>query len=361
MRKAATMSDDRSELIRQSFLRQAKACEDLGSPFTARLCTLAAERLRADTPVGAKILGWPGNPHGTGDALALRFAGTLHALVRSGQDPALSAVYPPHAVDDDTLWAAIEAAMRRDKAFMLERLKSAPQTNEVRRSSALLPGFLTIAALTGKPLVLSEVGASAGLNLQWDRYSYRLADFSWGGASPVDLAPRWEGPPPPSAQIEVTERAGCDLNPLDPASKDARLRLFSYIWADQQDRLERTAAALEMATASGLNVEKADAIDWLRHRLATPRHGMTHVIYHTIAWQYLPPALKAEGEALIADAGGRATLNAPLARLQLEADGKPEGAAILLTLWPTGETREIGRADFHGRWVKWAGWEVSSA
>ncbi len=351
------MSEDRSDLIRQSFLRQAKACADLGSPFTARICTLAAERLTGDSSVGALILSWPGNPDGTGDALALRLAGTLHALVRSGQDPTLADVYPPHIANDDTLWAAIQAAMRRDEAFILERLKSAPQTNEVRRSSALLPGFLTIAALTGKPLVLSEVGASAGLNLQWDRYSYRLGDFSWGKASTVELTPRWEGPPPPQAPIEITERAGCDLNPLDPSSEDDRLRLFSYIWADQQDRLDRTAAALAMATESGLKVEKADAIDWLRKRLATPCPGMAHLIYHTIAWQYLPPALKAEGEALIAEAGARATEAAPLARLQLEADGKPEGAAILLTLWPTGETREVGRADFHGRWVKWLGWE----
>lgn len=354
------MTGDRSEIIRQSFVRQAKACADLGSPFTARLCTLAAERLTDDTKVGATVLGWPSNPDGTGDALALRLAGTLHALVRSGQDPALAAVYPPHAVDDDTLWAAIKAAMRRDEAFMLERLKSAPQTNEVRRSSALLPGFLTIAAQTGKPLILSEVGASAGLNLQWDRYRYQLGDFQWGEASAVELAPRWEGPTPPQAKIEIIERAGCDLNPLGPASEDDRLRLFSYIWADQQDRLDRTAAALEMATDSGLKVEKADAIDWLRKRLATPRPGMAHVIYHTIAWQYLPSALKAEGEALIADAGSRATEAAPLARLQLEADGKPDGAAILLTLWPTGKTREIGRADFHGRWVKWVGWEGSA-
>lgn len=345
--------------IRQSFHRQAKGCTDLGSPFTARLCTLAAERLTEENAVGRMILNWPGNGDGAGgDALALRLAGTLHALVRSGRDTALAAVYPPHAVDDDTLWAAIEAAMLRDEAFMLERLKSAPQTNEVRRSSALLPGFLTIAAQTGKPLILSEVGASAGLNLQWDRYQYRLGDVTWGPASTVELSPRWEGAPPPEADIEIAERAGCDLNPLDPSSDDDRLRLFSYIWADQQDRLDRTAAALAMATESGLKVEKADAIDWLRERLATPRPGMTHVVYHTIAWQYLPASLKAEGETLIAQAGAKATEEAPLARLQVEADGKPDGAAILLTLWPTGETREVGRADFHGRWVKWVGWDA---
>jgi hypothetical protein len=121
------MTDDRSELIRESFRRQAKACADLGSPFTARLCTLAAERLTAEKPVGAMILGWPGNPDGTGDALALRLAGTLHALVRYGQDPALSAVYPPNAVDDNKLWAAVEVALRSDEAFILERLQSAPR------------------------------------------------------------------------------------------------------------------------------------------------------------------------------------------------------------------------------------------
>ncbi|EHS53705.1 protein of unknown function UCP012608 [Rhizobium sp. PDO1-076] len=350
------MPNERAETIRQSFRRQAKACTDLGSPFTARLCLLAAERLTDETPVGATILGWSGNPDGTHDALALRLAGTLHALVRSGQNPELAAVYPPHAAEDEMLWAAIETALKHNEDFILERLKSAPQTNEVRRSSALLPGFLTIARMTGKPLRLSEIGASAGLNLHWDRYAYTLGEVEWGGPSTVVLQPAWQGPSPPSAPIEIIDRAGCDLNPLDPTSEADRLLLFSYIWADQEDRLQRTAAALSIAAETRIKVEKADAIDWLRTCLSQPHPGITHVIYHTIAWQYLPADLKAEGETLIAEAGSRATSDAPLARLQLEADGKPEGAAILLTLWPSGETREIGRADFHGRWVKWVGW-----
>lgn len=57
----------------------------------------------------------------------------------------------------------------------------------------LLPGFLSIAERTGKPLVLSEVGASAGLNLQFDRYRYRLGDFAWGEQSDVFLSPEWRG------------------------------------------------------------------------------------------------------------------------------------------------------------------------
>lgn len=342
--------------IRQSFRRQARACEDLGSSFTARLCTLAADNLDDRTAVGRRVLAWTGQPSGTGDALALRLAGCLHALVLSSADKSLAAVYPPHATDDDILWAACIEAFGRNEAFILERLTSPPQTNEVRRSSALLPGFLAIAKLFGKPLMLSELGASAGLNLQWDSYAYRLGGRTWGGQSRVTLSPDWEGPAAPEADITIAGRAGCDLNPLDPASPEDRLRMLSYIWADQADRLERTRLALDMAVQSGLKVERADAIDWLKSRLAMRHTGTTHVIYHSIAWQYFPEALKAEGNALIAAAGEKATPDAPLARLQMEADGKPDGAALTLQIWPTGEQHDIGRADFHGRWIKWSGW-----
>lgn len=348
---------DTTEAVRQSFLRQAKACDDLGSPFTARLCRMAAERLNDETAVGRHLLLWQGDPTGAGDALALRLAGALHAVVRSGQDPDLAAAYPPNnTVDDESLWVAVDAALRRDEAFILKSLRSPPQTNEVRRSAALLPGFLTIARLFGRPLMLSEVGASAGLNLQWDRYAYRLGNFAWGPASSVSLAPDWEGPPPPKADLEVSERAGCDLNPLDPTSAEDRERLAAYIWADQADRLTRTGHALDIAAASATRVKRADAIQWLAGRLAETHAGRVHVVYHSIAWQYFPQALKDRGEALLDEAGARATGEAPLARLQMEADGQPDGASLTLQIWPSGERHEIGRADFHGRWVKWKGW-----
>ena len=119
---------------------------------------------------------------------------------------------------------------------------------------------------------------------------------------------------------------------------------------------ERTRAALVIAADSGLEVDRADAVEWLRTRLATARPGRAHVIYHSVAWQYLPAARQAEGNALIEAAGARATEDAPLARLQMEGDGQRDGAALTLTIWPTGETHVVARTDFHGRWVKWTGW-----
>ena len=343
--------------IREAFRRQAGACDMLGSPFTARISRLHAERIEPGTPVTDRILGWQGDPSPSADSVPLRIAGCLHALVLESLSPTLSAAYPPNTVDNDTLWSAIRHAQTGHAAFILNRLNSAPQTNEVRRSGALLPGFLLIGEISGKPLVLSEVGASAGLNLQWDRYRYDLGARTFGPAdSPVLISPEWRGNPAPSGDVTVASRAGCDLNPVNAADPAHRLRMLSYIWADQTDRLERTASALDIAAKAKLEVEKADAVDWLSHRLATRHPGQTHVIYHTIAWQYLPKPLQEKGDALIAEAGARATSDAPIARLSLEADGKPDGASLALQVWPSGETKEIGRGDFHGRWVDWWGW-----
>ncbi|OOG72491.1 hypothetical protein B0E45_08550 [Sinorhizobium sp. A49] len=345
------------QAVRDAFRDQAKSCDGLGSPFTARLCRLIADRLKADTPVGVRVLGWQGDPTSAGDSVALRLCGALHALVRTGRDGRLQASYPPIQLDDETLWPVVDHAIRHEAEFILDWLQSAPQTNEVRRSSALLAGFLTLADLFGKPLMLSEVGASAGLNLHWDRYRYRLGDTAWGDpASRVVIEPRWTGPNPPTTEITVAGRAGCDLNPLDPASEQDRLRLLSYIWADQQDRLDRTGFAFETAAARPERVVRADAIDWLRPRLAQHFPGAVHVVYHTIAWQYFPKASQDEGEALIAEAGRNATPDAPFARLQMEADGQTPGAALSLQIWPSGGKHLIGRADFHGRWVEWTGW-----
>lgn len=341
--------------VREAFRRQAAFCAELGSPFTARLCALAAERLCPGGAVAERLLGWPGDPSNRADALPLRFAGALHALVLEGRDSGLAAVYPPHAPSDSALWDAVAAAMTREAGFLDARLDGPPQTNEPQRSNALAPGCLVVAAETGLPLAMSEIGASAGLNLIWDRYAFRFGPAAWGDpASPVRLAPAWSGPPPPLPAAVVAERAGCDRAPLDPCDPATELRLLSFVWADQADRLARLRAALALARADPPALARADAADWVEARFAAPRPGRAHVLMHSIVWQYLPPATQGRIAAAIARAGARATAEAPVAWLRLEADADGPGAALTLTLWPGGE-RLLARADFHGRWIDWRG------
>ena len=343
--------------IPDAFRRQAVAYRHLGSPFTARVCEALADGLTRETGFGARILGWEGNP--VNDALALRAAGALNALARSGGCAGLAAAYPPHEVDDDVLRDVIAAAMAGHDDFLTCFLDSAPQTNEVARSNALLGGALHIAAATGMPLAIHEIGSSAGLNLVFDRYAYELGAARWGAAdAAVTISADWSGDLPPlDAPLRVAARAGCDINPLD-AVRD-RERLLAYIWPDQRARLARIAAALTEAARTGVAVEKADAGEWVeRHFGHAGERGIVRVLMHTIVWQYLPAATQARIEAAMARAGAAATEDAPVAWLRAEPDKIDKlSAAVTLTLWPDGEgeTRTLGRTDFHGRWTKWGG------
>ncbi len=342
--------------LRAAFQQQARSCAALDSPFMARLCTLAGERLQPDGPLGARLFHWPDAPTATalgpaGASVPLRLAAALHALVLQGH-PGLAPVWPPNAADDDTLWAAVAAALASNAAAIEAFLDSPPQTNEVRRAAGLIAAGHWLAARIGLPMVLSELGASAGLNTIWDRYALTLpGGVTLGPPSPaLTLTPDWTGPLPPAAAPVIATRTGVDLNPIDLTDPAQRLRLRAYLWADQPRRRMLTDAAIAAAPP---RPEAGDAIDWLAARLASPRRGHLHLIFHTVFWQYLPPEAQARGQALIENAGARARADAPLAWLACEDDGARPGAGLALRLWPGDQAIALGRADFHGRWLHW--------
>ena len=336
------------------FEKQAQGCDALGSPFTARLCRLLPGLLDPATATGRRVLEWPGNPQA--DALALRLCGGLHHLVIEGRDPALGTVYPPNHADDDALSAAVAGALERHDAALRAALDSAPQTNEIARAAMLLPGFLTIARETGLPLALAEIGSSGGLNLLFDRFSYRYGDRAWGDpASPVRLAPELRSPAPTlGGTLAIRSRHGCDIAPVDVSSAEGRTRLLSYIWADQSARLQRLDGAIALATRHPFALEKADAADFVARQLAGRPADTAFVLFHSIMWQYLPRATKDAILAALDAAGARATPDAPIARLRMEPrDPKDAFATLSLTLWPGGETRRLAKCDCHGRWIEW--------
>jgi hypothetical protein len=343
-----------AEAVRARFAAQAEGYAALGSPFTGRVCTLLGERLNPESAFGARILGWSGNP--LDDALALRAAGALNALAQSGDCGALAHAYPPGAVADEALWAAIAAAIAAHDLFLTAYLDSPPQTNEVSRSGSILGGALHAAALTGCPIDLYEIGSSAGLNLGFDRYHYDFGAVQWGEAGEgVEIVQEWKGPlPPPDAPLAIRTRQGCDQNPLDPSTEETRARLLSYCWPDQPARIARLGAALASTARAGIRVEKVDAADWVERlfsKLGEP--SILRLLVHSIVWQYLPGPVQTRIAAAMEKAGAAATVQAPVGWLRVEPDGLNPYADVVLTLWPEGETRLLGHADFHGRSTHW--------
>lgn len=337
--------------LQKAFIFQSKACASLGSRFMAQLMKLCGTMPWPEGSVAGRIFAWDGDVGPRGQSVPLRLAGALNALHLQGH-PVLGAVYPPQSVSDDTLWNAISETLTSEEAHIHHWLDSAPQTNEVRRSAILIPLGHLLAERFGLPIRTSELGASGGLNLHWDAYGLALGETCYGAQKPaLTLSPAWSGPLPPTARPDVVERAGVDLNPLDPTNSDHALRLQAYLWPDQPDRMALTRAAIKVATTP---VTQGDAIDWLKERLVH-QAGQLHLIYSTVAWQYFPDDKKAEGVRIVAEAGAKATQMTPLAWFGMENDGGERGSALTLRLWPGDLRIDLGRADFHGRWVDWKG------
>lgn len=338
------------DAVRAAFAAQAEFCARLGSPFTARLCAALGERLDRSTAIGTRVLDWTGDPRATADNVPLRLAGGLHFLVRAGRAPPLARLYPPRE-EQGGLWAATAPLLEAEADMLGHFLDNAPQTNEVGRSAVLMAGLLEIACQFPLPLRLYELGASAGLNLALDRYGYDLGGLPAGEAdSPVQLRPRWEGPPPPDAPVRIEARAGIDLRPADPR-RDGPV-LLAYIWPDQQERLARTTAALAIAAADPPSVDRGDAADWLERSLGKDRAGATRVVFHSIAFQYFPAATQRRIAAHLDRIGAAADEAAPLAWLRYEHVPGDERPSLRLRTWPGGE-RLLAWAHPHGSRVRW--------
>lgn len=341
-------------ILIDAFRHQAISCAALDSPFMERLLTILADHWPMRSAIARKFASFEGDIGPAGHSLPLRIAGGLHALVLTGRDAELMAVYPPHQPDDDALRIAVLTALETHADFLLEWVESPPQTNEVRRSAALIAGARVAVAQFPLPVHLSELGASGGLNMMWDHYALELAGKRYGADMPVlTLSPKWRGAAPLDVTPQLASRRGVDLNPLDPQRADHLLRLTAYLWPDQPQRLSLTRAAASVMTAQ---IDRGDAIDWLARRLSAAPQGQLHLIQHSVAWQYFPRDVQARGTALIEAAGARATPERPIAWLAMESDGDTTGgvgAAVTLRLWPGNVTLMLGRADFHGRWIEW--------
>ncbi|HET7122310.1 MAG TPA: DUF2332 domain-containing protein [Solirubrobacterales bacterium] len=326
---------------------QAGHCARLGSDLYAGLLERAAADVEAGGPTAQLLRGHEDDP--ADSMLALRLMGAVNRRLLEGALPDLEPLY--RQADAGAAWPVLRRALSEDAEAVRGLLERPVQTNEVGRCAALLPGFLAVTTATGLPLRLLEVGASAGLNLRWDRYRYEAEGFAWGDpGSPVRLGFELEGAAPEPVAATVAERRGCDRSPIDPTSPDGRLTLLAYLWPDQANRLERVRAAIDLAAEVPVEIDRSAAAEWIGPRLAEAPEGLTTVVFHSIVMLYLPEAERLEFERLVAEAGQAASERAPLAWLRMEAAG--ERAAVRLTTWPGGEDRLLALASYHGDLVE---------
>jgi hypothetical protein len=331
--------------------KQAEWSKTLGSPLTAAVIATLADCLDERTAVGRRIIGWPGDADD--DAVSMRIAGGIHALARRGSDAELTALYRG---EGGSVADIIPRIVTDYDTKLLPWLDRPPQTNEVGRAGLLWPGLMEISRRFGPDMELIELGASAGLNMNLDRFGYDLGGLKAGDlASPVQIKPEWSGPAPAYAPINVVSRIGVDREPVDLGDPAEVERLTAFVWAGMAERMARIEGAIAIAAQYPPMVEQADLVKWLETDLARPRaSGVTRVIYHSIVFQYIPQAARDRVEQLLAEAGARASADRPLARLQMEMFEYGAPIEFRLQCWPGGDAHELlATSHPHGSKIRW--------
>ncbi|MEV4125674.1 DUF2332 domain-containing protein [Nocardia sp. NPDC049707] len=166
-------------------------------------------------------------------------------------------------------------------------LARSTQTNEVGRAAVLVPVF---AQLPG-PLALIEVGASAGLCLYPDLFSYQYDDRNElhpdCGESGVVLRCATSGAAPiPDRLPQVVSRAGVDLNPLDVNDADEMRWLECLVWPGQPDRLRRLREAVAIARSRPADVVSGDLNEKVAELVHAAPKGATVVVFHSAVLAY---------------------------------------------------------------------------
>lgn len=226
------------------------------------------------------------------------------------------------------------------------------QTNEAARCATLLPAL----AQLPEPLALLEVGASAGLTLLPDHYSYDYAGHTVRGADPHSptLACQPYGPVPlPTRVPEIAWRAGLDLNPLDADDPDDARWLASLLWPGEGDRHARLRAALETARRHPVQLQTGDLVDDLAATAADAPPEATLVVYHSAVLAYVDTDTRRAFADAVGDLGAVWLSNeAPdVVRVPGKPPSSPHGDSFVLV---RGGRDVLASTDSHGTWVAWA-------
>ncbi|MCJ1687962.1 DUF2332 domain-containing protein [Rathayibacter sp. VKM Ac-2927] len=230
------------------------------------------------------------------------------------------------------------------------------QTNEALRCAPLVAALERITE-PGEPVALIEIGASAGLCLAPERYSYVFTGAEGatrlGRGEPV-LECAVTGGAAPSRLPVVAWRRGLDLRPLEVGSAEDRAWLEALLPPDRPERTERLRAAVATLREDPPAIVACDAAEALPEVLAAVPRGLRAVVVSLGTLVYLPWAARERVLATVAESGASlVTLEAeallPPLREQAASLTAPERTPFLLA----ADGVPLASAAPHGGRLSW--------
>ena len=286
----------------------------------------------------------------------------VHFLLLKGIEHPLAEFYPgvtpePRAANESTYDAFRNfCSIYRDRIRLIVESK-VMQTNEVGRCSYLCLVFGLIAEREKhRPLSLIEIGARAGLNLIWDKYTYRFRDTARYGdpSSPVGILCEFRGdrrPSMPTGIPEIVFRRGIDVNPSKLDDPAEALWIRALVWPEDLSRANRLLRAMVTRKEFPVEIVTGDGKKLITKAVEEAPNNSTICVFHShTTSQWTVDEREEFRTTLDTLANGRR-----LYRIAVERNdtGQPE---LELTSWNNegkAKTKLLARVQDHGQWIEW--------
>lgn len=277
---------------------------------------------------------------------------SVQLLLEPGDD--LARWYPSRRTDavppDEDTYPAFRSFVfdHRDEIVELGRTKHV-QTNEPRRCAVVLPYLAQEADRLGEPVHVIEIGASAGLNLCFDKYAYRYTSGTTIGHSTLVLEAEDRGlVPVPERTPFVQHRVGIDLHPVDVTDPAEVAWLDALVWPEHAERRRRLATALAIRRTEKLEMVRGDAsavISGVARRLPT---GGPLLIWHSFTLNQFTAEQRDALDAAVSEIARRRSVS----RIGWEYWDRNQAWPEVRVGLTRDSMRSVARGHPHGEWVE---------
>lgn len=288
------------------------------------------------------------------------FLASVHYLLLTNKSEELSNYYPSIIKNykaDLPFELFKEFCIRHKKEIIeLEKTKLV-QTNALNRCAYIMPILSNI--FDGKTINIIDIGTSAGLTLNFDKYEYHYNDKYLFGNSPVKIRSEIKNGIMPSFKesVIINKKIGVDQNPLDLKDEENVNWLKALIWGDLTERVKKINEAINVAKKESISFEKANTIQDFEEIIGRQESEIPLIIYHTHVLYQFTQEEREEFWNLIDKIGEERDLTylATEGSRVFKTDYGLSGILVELTKYEKGlkHSRVVAETNGHGNWIKW--------
>ena len=142
----------------------------------------------------------------------------------------------------------------------------------------------------------------------------------------------------------MRRRVGIDIDPIDVTTDEGARLLECFVWAGQDERLERLRRAIDVVRDDPPQLVRGDIGDELPHVL----EDWPTIVFQTAVFGYVADETVQSVRSTLSEPGR------PLAFVSAGGGRTGEQAWGMRIFRPGHEREFLGHADFHGAWLDFA-------